>query len=53
MFRSPPVQLVLALGFLVLAACAEDRAPTQPESGVEPALAAPVAAALAPNSWTL
>jgi N-acetylneuraminic acid mutarotase len=53
MFRSPPVQLVLALGSLALSACAEDRTPTQPESGAEPASAASLAAALAPNTWTL
>ena len=38
MFRSPPVQLVLALGALTLGACAEDRTPTEP--GAEPASAA-------------
>jgi hypothetical protein len=53
MFRSPLNQLVLALGALTLSACAEDRTPTQPESGAEPASAAPLAAALAPNTWTL
>jgi N-acetylneuraminic acid mutarotase len=53
MFRSPSVQLVLALGSLALGACAEDRTPTQPESGAEPASIAPLAAALAPNTWTL
>ena len=53
MLRSPPVHLVLALGALTLGACAEDRTPTQPESGTEPASAAPLAAALAPNTWTL
>lgn len=52
MFRSPPVQLALALGSLALTACAEDRTPTQPESGAEPA-AASLAAALTPNTWTL
>jgi len=31
--RSPLNQLVLALGALTLGACAEDRTPTQPESG--------------------
>jgi hypothetical protein len=53
MFRSPPVQLVLALGSLALSACAEDRTPTQPESGAEPASEASLAAALAPNTWLL
>jgi len=53
MFRSPPVQLVLALGSLALTACAEDRTPTQPESGAEPAAAASLAAAFVPNTWTL
>jgi hypothetical protein len=53
MFRSPPVQLMFALGSLALIACAEDQTPTQPESGAEPAPAAPLAAALAPNTWTL
>jgi hypothetical protein len=53
MFRSPPVQLVFALGSLALSACAEDRTPTQPESGVEAASPAALAAALAPNTWTL
>ena len=52
MFRSPPVQLVLALGALALGACAEDRSPTT-ESGAEPASAGSLAAALAPNTWTL
>jgi hypothetical protein len=52
MSRLPPVQLVLALGALALIACAEDRSPTQPESGAEPASAS-LAAALAPNTWTL
>ena len=53
MFRSPPVQLVLALGALTLGACAEDRSPTQPESGTEPASPPSLAAALASNTWTL
>jgi hypothetical protein len=53
MFRSPLNQLVLALGALALTACAEDRSPTQPESGVEPASTTGLAAALAPNTWTL
>ncbi|HET9039107.1 MAG TPA: hypothetical protein VFN40_02990, partial [Gemmatimonadales bacterium] len=53
MFRSPPVPLVLALGSLALAACGEDRTPTQPESGTELAPAAAVASALSPNTWTL
>jgi hypothetical protein len=53
MFRSPPVPLVFALGSLALSACAEDRTPTQPESGVEAASPAALAAALAPNTWTL
>jgi N-acetylneuraminic acid mutarotase len=53
MFRSPPVQLVLALGALALTACAEDRSPTQPESAAEPASAAGLAAAIAPNTWLL
>jgi hypothetical protein len=53
MFRSPLNQLVLALGALTLTACAEDRSPTQPESGTEPASATALAAALAPNTWTL
>jgi Kelch motif protein len=53
MFRPPLIPLVLALGALTLAACAEDRSPTQPESGTEPASAASLAAALAPNTWTL
>jgi N-acetylneuraminic acid mutarotase len=52
MFRSPPVRLVLALGSLAFSACAEDRTPTQPESGAEPASGS-LAAALAPNTWTL
>jgi hypothetical protein len=53
MFRSPLIHRVLPLGALALAACAEDRSPTQPESGTEPASATPLAAALAPNTWTL
>jgi N-acetylneuraminic acid mutarotase len=53
MSRSPLVQLVLALGAFSLAACAEDRSPTQPESGAEPAPAAGLAAAFTPNTWTL
>jgi N-acetylneuraminic acid mutarotase len=53
MSRSSPVPLVLVLGALALAACAEDRNPTQPESGAEPASTAILAAALAPNTWTL
>jgi hypothetical protein len=53
MSRSPLIQLLLPLGALALTACAEDRSPTQPESGTEPASAAPLAAALAPNTWTL
>jgi hypothetical protein len=53
MFRSPLIQLVLALGTLTLGACAEDRSPTQPESGTEPASPGSLAAALAPNTWTL
>jgi N-acetylneuraminic acid mutarotase len=53
MSRSPLIQLVVALGSLALVACAEDRTPTQPESGAEPASAAILAAALAPNTWTL
>jgi N-acetylneuraminic acid mutarotase len=53
MSRSPLIQLLLPLGALALTACAEDRSPTQPESGAEPASAAPLAAALAPNTWTL
>jgi len=51
MFRSPLTQLVLALG--ALTACAEDRSPTQPAAGTELAADASVAAALAPNTWTL
>ena len=53
MVRSPLIQLVLPLGALALAACAEDRSPTQPSSGTELAADASVAAALAPNTWTL
>jgi hypothetical protein len=53
MFRSPLIQLVLALGALTLGACAEDRSPTQPDSGTEPASPGSLAAALAPNTWTL
>lgn len=53
MFRSPPIQLLLALGTVAFIACAEDQTPTQPESGAEPAAAIPLAAALAPNTWTL
>ena len=53
MFRSPPVQLMLALGCLALTACGDGRSPTQPESGAEPAPAASLAAALASNTWTL
>jgi hypothetical protein len=53
MFRSPLNQLMLALGALTLGACAEDRTPTQPESGAEPASPGSLAAALAPNTWTL
>jgi Kelch motif len=53
MVRSPLNQLVLALGALTLGACAEDRSPTQPSSGTELAPDASVAAALAPNTWTL
>ncbi len=51
MSRLPLIQLVLALG--ALAACAEDRSPTQPESGTEPASPSSLAAALASNTWTL
>jgi N-acetylneuraminic acid mutarotase len=51
MVRSPLIPLVLALG--ALTACAEDRSPTQPETGTEPVSAAGLAAALAPNTWTL
>jgi Kelch motif len=53
MVRSPLIPLVLALGALTLGACAEDRSPTQPASGTELAPDASVAAALAPNTWTL
>jgi Kelch motif len=53
MVRSPLIQLVLALGALTLTACSEDRGPTQPESGTEPASAGSLAASLAPNTWTL
>jgi Kelch motif len=53
MVRSPLNHLVLALGALALTACAEDRSPTQPESGTEPASPGSLAAALAPNTWTL
>jgi hypothetical protein len=53
MVRSPLIQLVLALGALTLGACAEDRSPTQPESGAQPASPGSLAAALAPNTWTL
>ena len=53
MVRSPLIPVVLALGALTLGACAEDRSPTQPESGTEPASAGSLAAALAPNTWTL
>jgi hypothetical protein len=53
MSRSPLIRLALALGALALTACAEDRSPTQPESGTEPASAGSLAAALAPNTWTL
>ena len=50
MVRSPLNQLVFALGALTLAACAEDRSPTQPESGTETASAA--AASLPPSLRT-
>jgi hypothetical protein len=53
MSRSPLVQLGLALGAFSLAACAEDRSPTQPESGAEPAPPGSLAAAFTPNTWTL
>ena len=53
MSRSSPVPLVFVLGSLALSACAEDRTPTQPESGVEAASPGTLAAALAPNTWTL
>lgn len=53
MLRSPPIQLALAFGAFSIAACAEDRSPTQAESGAEPAPAAGLAAALVPNTWTL
>ena len=53
MVRSPLNQLVFAFGALALTACAEDGSPTQPESGTEPASPGPLAAALAPNTWTL
>ena len=53
MFRSLPVQLMLALGFLAVTACGDDRSPTQPESGAEPASPTALAAALTPNTWTL
>jgi len=53
MFPSPLNQLVLALGALTLGACAEDRSPTQPETGTEPVSAGSLAAVLAPNTWTL
>jgi hypothetical protein len=53
MSRSSPLPLVFVLGSLALSACAEDRTPTLPESGAEPASAAILAAALAPNTWTL
>jgi hypothetical protein len=51
MFRSPSVQLALALGSLALLSCAEDRTPTEP--GAEPVTIASLATALAPNTWTL
>lgn len=46
------VRLVLALFALGVAGCGEDRTPTQPESAA-PAPAAPLAEALASNTWTL
>jgi hypothetical protein len=52
MSRSPLIQLLLTLGAFALTACAEDRSPTS-ESGAEPAPAGSLAAALAPNTWTL
>lgn len=52
MSRRPPLHLVFSLSMLALAACGEDRSPTQPESGVEPAPSAPQFA-LASNTWTL
>jgi N-acetylneuraminic acid mutarotase len=51
MLRLSPLHLVL--GFGVLAACAEDQNPTQPESGPNALLSAATAAAFASNSWTI
>ena len=49
--RLSPLHLVLGLG--ALAACAEDRTPTQPGPGPDAQPIAPVEAALTSNTWTL
>ena len=51
MFRLSPLHLVL--GFGALAACAEDRNPTQPESATDAQPSGAMAEALASNTWTL
>src|SRR3954471_7687887 len=53
MVRSPLNRLVLTLGALTLVACAEDRSPTEPESGAQPVSPGSLAAVLASNTWTL
>jgi hypothetical protein len=49
--RSLPFHLAITFGALAVAACGEDRLPTQPETAGDPTPAAP-SFALATNSWT-
>jgi N-acetylneuraminic acid mutarotase len=49
--RSLPLHLAITVGILAVAACGEDRLPTQPETAGDPTPAAP-SLALASNSWT-
>jgi hypothetical protein len=49
--RTLPFHLAITVGMLAVAACGEDRLPTQPETAGDPAPAAP-SFALASNSWT-
>jgi N-acetylneuraminic acid mutarotase len=49
--RRSPLHLVLCLG--AVAACSEDRGPTQPPSGTDAGPAAAVVAAATSNSWTI
>jgi N-acetylneuraminic acid mutarotase len=51
MRRTLPLHLAIAFGILAVAACGEDRLPTQPDTAGDPAPAAP-SLALASNSWT-